>query len=156
MKIEELKSSLIFWGNPKEDGISQIEEISSLSSLDIIVCEMRPYLLGLDLFYKIKRERKFYITDNMVGHLFFREKIEKVLLFYEKICKKGVLGMPGSLYIAQLARFHKVNIDIFKGEVLDEAKFKDKDAKSLDGDIFFESCDVISPKKEIVPWEIIL
>ena len=78
MKIKDIKRAVLFWGILSEEAVIYLKE-KLHEGFFLINPEMRPYLLGLKWNQNALAASglKFlYCTDNMLGHLFYRQKIE--------------------------------------------------------------------------------
>ncbi|MCM8801195.1 MAG: hypothetical protein NC912_04180 [Candidatus Omnitrophica bacterium] len=157
MKIADINDLLLVWGPLSKEGISQIKEEANL----VLIPENRPYLIGLKYNIPLlKKEgvRFIYATDNMLGFLFYKNKIKKTLLFYKELKPQGLIGICGSLYIALLTKLHQIPIKIYPAEKF-ISKGLDQDASSLDGKNFILDKDknnfVVSADDELVGWEIL-
>ena len=157
MNLEEIKSLILIWGMISKEAIEQLKvEFLYHKGLYILVPEMRPYLLGLAVSKNLKnsRIRHIYATDNMLGYLFYKNKIKKTLFFYKEITPSGVLGICGSLYACLLSSLHNVPIKLLKGGI--ESNPLDKDASTINGNLFINDPGLaIEAKDELVPWEIL-
>jgi hypothetical protein len=151
MHLNQISYLSLIWGMPSKEGLGEIKAKSFL----ILVPEMRPYLLGLEVTKKLRKKgiRHIYITDNMLGILFYKDKIKEVLFFYKEKNNNHFLGICGSLYVCLLAKLHQVSIKPLRGEKM-ELKDFDKDASTIDGYLFPKSV-AIGANNEIIPLEII-
>lgn len=157
MILDNLKKAHLIWSALSKEGLEKIKEEAEI----IVVPENRPYLLGLKHNIPLLKKAgvKFvYCTDNCLGQLFFRNKIEKVWFFYKE-CRgnEGIVGVSGSLYVCILSYLHKVPIQVLpQGSINQE--FNDKDSSSLDGRRFIDDRDVdniVSAEDELVNWEVL-
>ena len=159
MRIDEIRDLILIWGNISSYGIKHVKsEILYNNFSMVLVPEMRPYLLGLEIVEKLSKEGidHVYATDNMISFLFYKGKIKKTVLFYKEIIKDGIIGISGSLYICILSKHHNISITLMKGDEIDFSLFSDKDALSIDGKLFFNDENLaIAPKDELIPWEIL-
>ncbi len=159
MKLEEINNLILIWGMISDEGIEQLSaEFFYDENLHLLVPEMRPYLLGLSISKRFKRSniRHIYATDNMLGYLFYKNKIKKTLFFHKEIKPSGVLGICGSLYVCLLSSLHNVPIKLLKCSNADLNPFLDKNASTLDGDLFINDPSLaIEANDELVPWEIL-
>ncbi|MDL1955830.1 MAG: hypothetical protein LWW95_02075 [Candidatus Desulfofervidus auxilii] len=151
MRLKEINFTLLIWGMPSKEGIEKIKK----NNLLILVPEMRPYLLGLKVAEILKEEgiESIYATDNMLGLLFYKNKIKEVLFFYKDKNNNHFLGICGSLYVCLLAKLHQVPIKALKGEKIN-FKNLDQDASTIDGYLFLKN-SAIEARDEFVPMEII-
>jgi methylthioribose-1-phosphate isomerase len=158
MKLESInKKILVVWGAISFTGLSEIRQRGNL----VMVPENRPFLLGVKHNIPLlKREGIgfIYCPDNALGLLFYKEKIERTLLFYCEKNEKGIKGICGSLYITLLSKLHKVPVEIIE-ETEVEWLSLDKDAATLEGKNFVIAENreeyIIKAEKEVVPWEIL-
>lgn len=138
------------------EGISYMK----LTEEVVVLPEMRPYLWGIRQKEILQKEKvKFvYCTDNMLGFLFYRQKIEKTLFFYERMLPQGVVGINGSLYVCLLSKLHHVPIKIFTAAKDNLNNAGDKDATTLQGtDVVLEADKkfVVVPSNELVGWQVL-
>ena len=152
MNLNDVKNSLLIWGPISTKGLSQIKEEGCL----VVVPENRPWMIGLRHNVPLLKKEDIpsvYCTDNMLGLLFYREKVKKTLLFYKKQKKEGIIGISGSLYVALLSRLHQIPIVIVDQGELD-LDSSDKDAASLGGEKYILGQDdsVIAADDELVEW----
>lgn len=157
MKVKNITKAVLIWGPVSEEGINRLKEDKALA----IVPENRPYLIGLKYnACLLKRENInfVYCTDNMLGFLFYKDKIRKTLFFYKERKEKGIVGICGSLYMLLLSKLHNIPIEVIsQGEV--NFRFLDKDVSSLGGKSFIlgetdKSC-IIGADDELVNWEVL-
>jgi len=158
VKLEEINNLILIWGMLSDEGIEQLSaEFFYYANLYILVPEMRPYLLGLSISKRLRGSniRYIYATDNMLGYLFYKNKIKKTLFFHKEIRPSGVLGICGSLYVCLLSSLHSVPIKLLKCSN-ENLNFLDKDASTLDGELFInDSSLAIEANDELVPWEVL-
>lgn len=81
MRLEKLNSLSLLWGIPSKEGLKKIKKTNS-----VFIPEMRPYILGLKVAEGLNKEgvKPIYVTDNMLGLLFYKQKIKEVLFFIKK------------------------------------------------------------------------
>lgn len=156
MRLAEIDKVILVWGIISQESIGQIKAENSL----VAVPENRPFLVGLRHNIPLLKTAKinfFYCTDNMLGFLFYKDKIKKTLLFYKELKPEGIKGICGSLYVALLSKLHSVPIKIIpEGEFNFEDS--DLDASTLEGKCFISKEDknlVVEPKDELIGWEIL-
>lgn len=131
MRLKEVDKALLIWGFLSREGLGQIRGEGKL----VVVPENRPYLVGLRHNIPLLKKDNIpfiYCTDNMLGILFYKEKIKKTLLFYKELRKEGVVGICGSLYIVLLSKLHNVPIEIMPQEAFGFIP-QDRDASTLGG-----------------------
>jgi translation initiation factor 2B subunit (eIF-2B alpha/beta/delta family) len=119
MRLNEIKEVLVLWGLASRQGITEIgKQIAATPELFVLVPEMRPSLLGLEVAKRLAKEgiKHIYVTDNMLGIIFFKQKVKEVLFFYKDLTNKKFWGICGSLYVCLLAHLHSVPIKIMQGE----------------------------------------
>ena len=155
MKLKQIKKSILIWGTVSQEGINQLKNEKEL----VIVPELRPYLIGLlHNVPLLKREGLsfVYCTDNMLGYLFYKDKIKKTIIFYKELTPQGIVGVCGSLYVGLLSHLHKVPIKILpEGKIT--YNFKDFSAKTLLGKNFVLEKDnfFVEPKEELVSYSVL-
>ena len=91
MKIKEINHLTLIWGGLSKEGLSYLRNKANKNKVVILVPENRPYLLGLKYNIPLLEKEKIplvYCTDNMLGFLFYKEKIEETVLFCKEIAKK--------------------------------------------------------------------
>ncbi|MBU1121278.1 MAG: hypothetical protein ABIH71_03815 [Candidatus Omnitrophota bacterium] len=130
MKLEEIKNATVVWGALSEEGITFLKNRGGV----VVVAEGRPGLVGL--YHNVELLKKeniefVYCVDNVLGLLFYKGKIGKMLVMCKKI-ELGVLGRPGSLQAALLSKIHGVSVEFMvEGEF--DFESRDKGAASLGG-----------------------
>ncbi len=142
MKLDEVFDLTLVWGLP--------QKFEDLQGDFLLIPEMRPYLLGLSLCERLKELNypHVYVTDNMLGYLFFKGKIKKTLLFYLKKDKEGFECLNGSLYVVRLSRLHKVPVVFLPGKGIPKG-LENRDAGGIDETIFVKDRHaIIKPKIE--------
>jgi len=153
MKLDKIKDAILIWGIVSDDGLSILK-----NEKIVIVPETRPYLLGLLYNAPLLKKQKInfvYCTDNMLGFLFYKDKIKKTIIFYKKLTKKGIICISGSLYVALLSKLHNVAIKIMPQKNLKNIKFLDNSATTLAGKKFILKEDTKffkSPKDELISY----
>jgi len=156
MKLKEFKKAVLIWGVLNARGLTKIKQSVEL----VIVPENRPYLLGLKCNIPLLQTvgiPYFYCTDNMLGGLFYKNKIQRTFLFYKKETTEGVVGFCGSLYVALLSKLHGVSISAFLGREFN-LKEKDENASILGGKEFVQEDNrkwVEAPEDEIINREVL-
>ena len=126
MKLIDIKNAILIWGAMSKEALSQMKE----EDLLVLVPENRPYLLGLKHNIPLLKENNInfvYCTDNMLGILFYQERIKKVLLFYKGLKDGRAVGLCGSYYVALLGKLHNIPVEVQRGV--------DFDSSSLDNDV---------------------
>jgi len=164
MKIDEVDELFLLVGVAEKASLKEeFKFLPKNKNSMILVPELRPYLIGLNYHVPILKKIDLpfiYITDNMVGYLFFKKKIKKTVLFYETKEERGLWSITGSLYFCLLSWIHKVPIKISSGKVIKSETFLDKDAKSIDGTPLIMNKNsenyIIPPQRELVRWEILI
>jgi hypothetical protein len=155
MRLNEMKEGLLLWGVPAGKGIKEIKERTQDNrDLYVLVPEMRPYALGREIIRRLQEEgiKHAYVTDNMLGILFYKRKIKEVIFFYKDLIDQNFSGICGSLYVCLLARLHHVSIKPLQGEKLIRPA---QAALLLDEYMSFRCDDVLPAEDEAVPEEII-
>lgn len=155
MRLNEIKDGLLLWGLPSRQGIAEIKKkMYGERGVYVLVPEMRPSLLGLEVARKLTKERikHVYATDNMLGILFFKQKVKEVFFFYKDLTDRRFSGICGSLYVCLLARLHRVSIKPLQGEKMARPV---QAASLLDEYMGFHDGDVLQTEDESVPEEII-
>ncbi|HEX9949183.1 MAG TPA: hypothetical protein VGB29_03420 [Thermodesulfobacteriota bacterium] len=155
MRLDEMKEGLLLWGVPTGKGIKEIKERTQDNrDLYVLVPEMRPYLFGLEVARRLTEEtiKHVYATDNMLGMLFFKQKIKEVLFFYKDLIDKNFSGICGSLYVCLLARLHHVPIKTMQGEKI---ILSAQATSLLDEYMSFHYNDMLPAEDEAVPEGII-
>lgn len=155
MKLKQIKKAILVWGIISQDGINQLKNEKEL----IIVPEGRPYLIGLLQNAPLLKKEGLefvYCTDNMLGYLFYKNKIKKTIIFYKKLTPQGIIGSCGSLYVGLLSHLHKVPIKIMPEGIL-STNFPDSQAKTLAGKSFIleEGKFCLEPEEELVSYSIL-
>lgn len=158
MKLEDINDALLVWGYISGSSLSRIKQQGL-----VIVPEGRPYLTGLRhnvILLKKENIDFVYCTDNMLGLLFYKNKIKKTLLFYRKLNKNGVTGICGSLYVCLLSKLHNVPINITPQDNL-EFSFPDRDCSTLSGNDFVPNLRagiqdfIVKPEDEFIDQEVL-
>lgn len=158
MNLSDVNKAVLVWGAVSARGISALKE----KSRTVVVMENRPELIGLKHNIPLLRKASIsyvYCTDNMAGVLFYKEKIDEVLLFYNELLPdNSVSGVSGSLYIALLAKEHGIRISCLPRQDI-KYKIKDKDASTFDGRkiILMDNCGsyVVPAREEVVNKEVL-
>ena len=78
MKLEDLNNLILIWGVLSKDSLGLFKEET------ILVPENRPFLYGLKHNVPLLEDNNIpfvYCTDNMIGHLFYRNKNKKDIYF---------------------------------------------------------------------------
>jgi len=153
MRLDDLKDNcLLIWGAISEQGLEQLKAEGRL----VIVPENRPHMTGLIHNAPLLRRHDVdfvYCTDNMLGLLFYKNKIKETFLFFRKFEENGITGVSGSLYAALLSRLHGVPIKTMPQAEL-EFESPDRDASSFSGKEFGlepnENEIIVSPDDELV------
>jgi methylthioribose-1-phosphate isomerase len=104
MKLDALKQAVLVWGPLSEEAVKRLKTQGS----PILVAECRPSLLGLKHNLPLLKKAAVdfvYCTDNSLGLLFYKKKINKTLIF-------GGKGVSGSLYAALLSKIHNIPLEI--------------------------------------------
>ena len=111
MKLQDVNNALLIWGVLSQDGLGQIKEGKSL----VIVPENRPYFIGLRHNAGLLKKENInfvYCTDNMIGLLFYKNKIKETFFFYKELNNNGIIGGCGSLYVCLLSKIHNIPIKL--------------------------------------------
>jgi hypothetical protein len=155
MLLNESGELILLWGVPLNQGMDEIKKkVRADRGPSILVPEMRPHLLGSVIANRLQREKikHVYVTDNMLGILFYKQKIKEVLFFYKERKDHYWWGISGSLYVCLLAHMHKVPIQPLQGGTVIRAA---ETSLSLDDYMCFHYNDVIKAEDEAVPDEVI-
>ena len=155
MRLNEIKEALLLWGPPSRQGLAEIKkQIAASQGLLVLVPEMRPSLLGLEVARRLTEEgiEHVYATDNMLGILFFKQKVKEVFFFYNDLTNRCFSGICGSLYACLLARLHRVSIKPLPGE---KKTHLAPVASPLDEYMSFHYNDMLQEGDEAVPEQII-
>jgi methylthioribose-1-phosphate isomerase len=111
MKLVNIDPISLIWGYPS------VSFLKATKGNMFFVPEMRPSLAGLVISESLCRENKtVYITDNMLGILFYKKKIKDIFFFYKYKKNNMYTGICGSLYVYALAKAHNVSIMLYEGE----------------------------------------
>lgn len=114
MKLKDINNIPLIWGNPSNNFIETTKDST------FIIPEMRPSLLGLNVAKRLNINNKVvYITDNMIGLLFYKNKISNIIFFFIEKNDNYYSCIPGSLYLYLLAKNHKINIDFLEGKAVE-------------------------------------
>ena len=149
MKTSDLNGAVLIWGcaSPAFAG--------SARGCRIIVPENRPFLYGLLHNLPLLEESGsdlLYCTDNMIGSLLFRGKIDRTVVFHRKEVEPGrFLCPPGSSYAYLLSRLHGVDV-VFMPQG-DCRPGPDAGAGTLAGKPFVpdaDACFVLDPEDELI------
>lgn len=154
--MNELGEVVLLWGVPSNKEITMIKERGEANrDLCVLVPEMRPHCLGLEVAKRLNKGgiKHTYATDNMLGILFYQNKVKEVLFFYKDVRDDHVVGMCGSLYVCLLAHVHNVPIEPVRGDAMSSRSFRA--ASSLDEYMRFQYNDVLEAADEYVPMDII-
>jgi methylthioribose-1-phosphate isomerase len=117
----------LIWGYPEENFSKEHAQ-----DKDILLCEMRPSLLGARFLTK-KFKNATLASDNTLGFLFFKRLIKEVVLFYQDQDNFGYALMPGSFTVIILAKRHNVPIRLLRGNPSVSIKLTDINALSFLG-----------------------
>lgn len=112
MKIKELNNLILIWG------VLSKESLNLFKNETVLVPENRPFLYGLKHNIPILKENTIsfiYCTDNMLGYLFYKNKIKKTFIFYKEKTKNGYLAPCGSLYTSLLSKLSGVSVEFLGG-----------------------------------------
>jgi hypothetical protein len=110
VKLQNISDTILVWGAVSLEGIRRLKEEKSL----VIVPEHRPFMLGLKYNYpRLCREglRFLYCTDNTLGTFFYKNAINRTMVFYKEKKDKGLILAPGSLYAIMLSKLHNVSLE---------------------------------------------
>ncbi len=131
MNLENLNKSILVWGALSEEATAYLKS----KQKSVIVSENRPFLIGIkhnkDKLIQAKIDF-VYCTDNMLGFLFYKKRIEEVVLCYKKKDDMGIVAITGTLFAVTLARLHNIKVRVFSEGDLDYSRL-DKDSITLDG-----------------------
>lgn len=143
------------WGTPSNKEIETIKErVETNRDLGVLVPEMRPHCFGLEMAKRLKKKgiKHVYATDNMLGILFYKQKVKEVLFFYNDFIDGYVVGICGSLYVSLLAHVHNVPIKLIQGDPITRSV---QATSLLDEYMRFQYNDVLEAADEYVPMDII-
>ena len=157
MRLNELEEVVLLWGVPSNEEIAMIKERGEANqALRVLVPEMRPHCLGLEVAKRLSDGgiQYTYATDNMLGILFYQNKVKEVLFFYKDATDSHIVGTCGSLYVCLLAHVHNVPIRPVQGDAMTQPSTA---ASLLDEYIRLQYNDVLEPadEDEYVPMDII-
>ena len=153
--MNELGEVVLLWGVPSDKEIAMIKEKGEANqNLYFLVPEMRPHCLGLEVAKRLKAGgiQHTYATDNMLGILFYQNKIKEVLFVYKDLIDDHLVGMCGSLYVCLLAHVHNIPIEPVRGDAVTQSSAA---ASLLDEYMRFQYNHVIETADEYVPMDII-
>lgn len=157
MRLNELKEVVLLWGVPSNEEIAAIKKRGKVNQdLRVLVPEMRPHCLGLEVAKRLNEGgiQHTYATDNMLGILFYQNRIKEVLFFYKDLTHNHLVGICGSLYVCLLAHVHKVPIRPVRGDAMTQSSTA---VSLLDEYMRLQYNDVLEPadEDEYVPMDII-
>jgi methylthioribose-1-phosphate isomerase len=154
MRLSELKSSLLLWGMPSHQGIAEITKDMQAEKMLVLVPEMMPHCLGLTIAKRLQEKgiRCAYTTDNMLGVLFYKNKVKTLMFFYKKLANHHMVGICGSLYVCLLAHLHNVPIKLRQGDTLAQSV---QDTSAFDGHLRVQYNEMIKADDESIPVDII-
>jgi methylthioribose-1-phosphate isomerase len=156
MRLSDVERLVLLWGLPSNHGIRGIKERAEADrDLHILVPEMRPHCLGLEVAKRLNEEgiKHTYATDNMLGILFFKNKVKEVLFFYKELTDHEIIGICGSLYVCLLAHVHTIPIKPVRGG--DSIAGTSQAASSLDEYMRLQYNGVLEAADEYIPMDII-
>ena len=126
MKLHDINPMSLIWGYPKDSFYKYTKGES------FFVSEMRPSCAGFFICQHLNKENTaIYITDNMLGILFYKKKIKDNL--YTGIC--------GSLFINVLAKTHNIEIKFYEGLKNESEEYKKISTDFPFINYYIESCD---------------
>jgi len=155
MRLSEVKSSLLLWGIPSHQGMTEIiKDMQAEKGMLVLVPEMMPHCLGLTIAKRLQEKgiRYAYTTDNMLGVLFYKNKVETLMFFYKKLANHHMMGICGSLYVCLLAHLHNVPIKLRQGETLVQSTHA---TSVLDRHLRVQYNEMIKTGDESIPLDII-
>ncbi|OGP92096.1 MAG: hypothetical protein A2Z19_04730 [Deltaproteobacteria bacterium RBG_16_54_18] len=155
MRLSEVKSGLLLWGVPSYQGIAEItKDMKAEKGMLVLVPEMMPHCLGLTIVKRLQEKgiRCAYTTDNMLGVLFYKNKVETLMFFYKKMANHHMVGICGSLYVCLLAHLHSVPIKLRQGDTLPQSAL---DTSVLDGHLRIQYNEMMKTGDESIPLDII-
>ena len=155
MRLNELGEVVLLWGVPSDKEIAMVKERGEVNrDLYVLVPEMRPQCLGLEIARRLNEKgiQHTYATDNMIGILFYQNKINEVLFFYKDLRDNHLVGICGSLYICLLAHLHNVPIKPIQGKPIIQSA---QTASLLDEYTRLQYNNVLETADEYVPMDII-
>ena len=151
MSIEDLRDAWLVWGClPRGEAIAP-------GNGTVLVPEHRPYLYGIrHNVPRLKEQGLPFVccTDNMIGHLLYRGKIARTVVYYKDRAKGRFVCPGGTLYVVLLSRLHGVAVEFREGRYDTEAA--DRDAATLGGKRFVGGEDagrVLETRDETLPGE---
>lgn len=155
MRLIDVEGVVLLWGLPSNHGIGGIKERAEADrDLHILVPEMRPHCFGLEVAKRLNEEgiKHTYATDNMLGILFFKNKVKEVLFFYKEMTDHEIVGICGSLYVCLLAYVHTIPIKPVRG---DSIAGTSQAASSLDEYMPLQYNGGLEAADEYIPKDII-
>lgn len=136
MKLHDINPMSLIWGYPKESFYEYTKGKS------FFVSEMRPSFAGLSICQHLnKANTAIYITDNMLGILFYKKKIKDILFFYKNKKDNLYTGICGSLFINVLAKTHNIEIKFYEGLKNESEEYKKISTDFPFINYYIESCD---------------
>ena len=155
MRLKEVKGVVLLWGLPSDNGLADIKsKAQTARDLHVLVPEMRPHCFGLEIAKRLRKEgiKHTYATDNMLGILFYKEKVKEVRFFYKDIIGPHAVGICGSLYTCLLAHLHGVPIRPVRGDSVIRSAQK---ALLLDEYVRVQYNEELTTEDEYVPLDIL-
>lgn len=145
--MAKIKNFKLIWGIP-EEGFSK----EHARDKDILLCEMRPALLGARYLTK-KFKYATLVTDNTLGFLFFKKMIGEVCLFYQDRDNSGYALPAGSLTVLILAKRHDIPVKLYRaGNVI--LKSEDINALSFLGkSVTGKGVAPVNPEEEFADYK---
>ena len=154
MRLSDVEGLVLLWGIPSHHGIEAIKErVGANRDLYFLVPEMRPHCLGLEVAKRLNKEdiKHVYATDNMLGILFFKNKVKEVLFFYKEMTDHEIIGISGSLYVCLLAHVHTIPIKPVRGDIAGTSQA----ASALDEHMRLQYNGMLEAADESVPMDIL-
>jgi hypothetical protein len=155
MRLNEIKNGLLLWGMPSYQGMAEItKDIEAEKEMTVLVPEMMPYCFGLAIAKRLQEAgiKCAYTTDNMLGILFYKNKVRTMVFFYKKLTNHHMVGICGSLYVCMLAHLHNVPIKMRQGDALMQSAH---DTMALDDRLCVQYNQTIKREDESIPLDII-
>ena len=154
MHLNALEEVILLWGVPSDEGIEAIKDRGGVNrDLYFLAPEMRPHCLGLAVAKRLHEKgiKHLYATDNMLGILFFKNKVKEVLFFYKELKDHEIVGICGSLYVCLLAHLHTIPIKPVRGDIAGTSQA----ASALDEHMRLQYNGMLEAADESVPMDII-
>lgn len=129
MKLKDIHNAVLVWGVIGDESLPELKNENTL----VIVAEGRPGCVGFTHNLPLlKKERipAVYCTDNMIGTLFYAQKIRKTYIY-----TGNDPDDPEGAYVFLLSRLHDVPVEKRPAGNVDTSA-ADADAGTLGGNNF--------------------